>query len=73
MPGQDETGMWEDRQGSSKNREMSLQESESSVLDVKCCWEDCLRRQLTLQMCVTCLLTHLLSTSCQGIWDLRKF
>lgn len=61
------------REGSRKNRETPLQRSGSLRLDIMCCWGDCLRRQLTLQICVTCLLTHSLSTSCQGIWDLHKF
>lgn len=33
--------------------------SESLGLEVTCCWgRFCLRRQLTLQMCVACLLTR---------------
>ena len=29
----------------------------------------CLRRQLTLPMCLVCLLTQFFSTNCRGIWD----
>lgn len=36
------------------------------------CWGDCLRRQLTPQMCLACLLTQFFSTNCRGIWDLHN-
>lgn len=45
--------------------------SESLGLDITCSWgPSSLEEQLTWQMCVTCLLTCVFCTNCQGIWAL---